>query len=148
MACLRFCFRNQDLLAALLQLEIPIVTMPSSITRLLIQEALLQPPLLIPALLREKVKAAKHSLPALGAGSASSLLEFAASDILEDDEESAKELFGMPLVPLLDGTLASLAYGPGQQALFLPTTEETELFKIAAHYLVDLVSLAPEVHQK
>jgi len=123
--------------------------MPLPISRLLIQHALLRPDLLSPSMLRERARTADalRILPTLSTRLAAALLDFASSDVMEDDPDSVCELFGLPVLPLLNGSLVAMR-PPGQQSLFLPGPQEVELFQAAAHCLLDPNAINAEMVQR
>jgi hypothetical protein len=155
--------KDTDLAAALLQLNLPITssTMPQSLTRMMVREALAQPKILLPALLRQHLKKISGgSIGSKGSNNdqnkdispvlAAALLDFAASDILEDDGESVEELVEVRLIPLLDGSLGSLVNSSSSGSmLFVPrSSNEVELFSKAGKKVVNVTVLRPETLQK
>lgn len=149
--------KDKDLGAALLHLNLPIIStsMPQNITRMMVKDALAEPRILLPALLRQHMKTGSYNTDQTSGISplyAAALLDFAASDILEDDRESVQELIEVKLIPRVDGSLGSLVNSNGSgesDSLFVPRgTYEVELFRKAGKKLVNVSVLRPETLQK
>jgi hypothetical protein len=150
--------KDEDLYSGLLQLNMPITStsMPPNLTRMMVTEALSQPEILLPPLLRQHMrKFSNNSRSSIGISGispvfAAALLDFAASDVLEDDRESVLELVDVKLIPLLDGSLGGLIDNHvGESLVFVPRGKnEVELFSKAGKKLVDVGILRPETLQK
>ena len=154
--------KDVELTEALLHLGLPVVSsMPQHIVHLFVAEAVTQPQLLTPTLLRQfaKLQQIKDSsgsstttpVPAHLAGA---LFDFAVSDIFEFDSDSLRELSGVRLIPLSDGcSVVSLEQQPHSSPsssvrLFIPRGEEAVLFKAAKSHLVNAAALRPDPLQK
>ncbi len=150
--------KDTDLYSALLQLNLPITStrMPQNLTRMMVKDALAQPKILLPGLLRHHMKQLSsggsnsgHLSGSISPVFAAALLDFAASDVLEDDRESVEELVEMKLLPLSDGSLGSLVHSGSSNTVFVPRgAHEVELFSNAGNRLVDVGVLRPETLQK
>ncbi|KAL4545625.1 hypothetical protein Ndes2526B_g00282 [Nannochloris sp. 'desiccata'] len=151
--------KDTDLAAALLYLNLPITSssMPQSVTRMMVKDALTEPKILLPALLRQHMKSdsrcsdSNNQISGMSPMFAAALLDFAASDILEDDRDSVEELLGVKLIPILNGSVGSLVNSGscGNEILFVPRgAYELELFSKARKKLVDVSVLRPETLQK
>ena len=124
--------------------------MPQNLTRMMVTKALSQPEILLPPLLRQHMKKFSGSNSGISTVFAAALLDFASSDVLEDDKESVLELVDVKLIPLLDGNLGNLVNNRvGEPLLFVPSGKnEVELFSTAGKQLVDVDSLRSETLQK
>jgi len=151
--------KDTDLAAALLQLNLPITSssMPQSVTRMMVKDALAEPKILLPALLRQHIKSGSNCSDSTNQANsispvfAAALLDFAASDILEDDLESVQELLEVKVIPMLDGNLGNLVNNgsSGSKNVFVPRgAHELELFREAGRKLVDVSVLRTETLQK
>lgn len=137
------------MVSGLLQAGMSVVTMLPRLTHLLVQRAVQRPQILVPAMVRQHL----HSNPSISNQSTShagALLEFSMSDVDDGDVSCLRELYGLPLLPLLDGRVASLGDTTGTTpTLYVPTAAETELFgKHAPQSLLDIEAVSSELGQR
>lgn len=137
--------RNETLVAALLTVGIPIATMPPAIIQLLVHQALRTPSILIPQILRQRLRSYKPD-SVTSKQYVAALLEFAFSDIDETDPASIEEILGLSILPKLDGTSGAFGSNDSENPLFLPSEADTELLgEYAPEMLVDSAALSSEV---
>ena len=145
------CPRNEPLTSALTHIGLPLSSLPRPVTRLILQLAVTTPRLLIPASARARVASSPEGCAALvrDRPQAAALLAYCLSDIDERDAESVRQLIGVPLVPLADGSLGVIGGNvAGSSKMFVVVREHTDLLRGQPRFLVDSTGLGQEMMAK
>lgn len=130
---------------------LPLPSLPRPVTRLILQLAVTTPRLLTPASARAQVASSPQACAALvrDLPQATALLAYCLSDIDERDAESARQLIGVPLVPLADGSLGVIGGNvAGCGKMFVAVREHTYLLRGQPRFLVDSTGLGQEMMAK
>lgn len=132
--------RNEELAEALECIGLPLSALPRPVNRLILQHSVSAPELLIPSTARDHIASSPDISGSLAANRprTMALLTYCLSDIDDSDEDSVKQLVGLPLVPLADGSLGTIEYNePGSEKMFVASAADAELLRTLPQLLCD-----------
>ncbi|BDA44284.1 probable Sacsin [Coccomyxa sp. Obi] len=139
--------RDTALVDALIVVGVPVASGPPEVVRMLVQHIVQQPQLLCPATLRDHIRSAKQAVIAACTTDirrAAVLLAYCLQDIDDRDPDSCLELVGLPLLPLLDGTIKTMEKMTSGQHVYMSSSLERHLLGAQAALLVDTEALSSE----
>jgi hypothetical protein len=154
--CALWC-RDAALLEAFISIGLPVAGLPRDVCSMLLRHSRRRPRLVTPAVVRGHLATGRGA--AADAAVAARLLRYCMSDIDDGDASSVAQLAGLPLVPLVDGTLGALRHLPdgaqrvlgdqGREAvMFVGDAWERALLAGLPHLVVDCDALGSELSER